>query len=150
MADHLRKQIRTAVKTALTGLSTTATRVYASRVADLTDGVLPALRIYTTEQSTELLSMGSGRIREHRLTLVVEACVRSNTTPDDTADQICKEVEVALDTPANQSLGGLCKWIELKQFEQEMDGEGSKSVFIHRMNFEVYYVTAQGAPDVPL
>jgi hypothetical protein len=116
----------------------------------MADNNVPGLRIYTTEESISVLSMGAGRIREHQLTLVVEACVRTNTTPDDTADQICKEVEVALDTTANQTLGGLCKWIEPKQFEQEMDGEGSKAVFIHRMTFEVYYVTAQGAPDVAL
>lgn len=150
MADHLRKQIRAAVKTALTGLTTTTTKVFASRVADLTDNDLPGLRIYTTEESVRVLSMGDGRIREHELTLVVEACVRSNSTPDDTADQICKEVEVALDATATQTLGGLCKWIEPKQFEQEIDGEGAKAVFVHRMTFTVYYVTAQGAPDVPL
>lgn len=150
MADHLRKRIRAAVVASgvLGNLTTTETRVYASRVADMQSANLPGLRIYTPEEQIEPVSMGEGRIRHHSLTLIVEACVKSNTTPDDTVDQICKEVQMALD--ANQTLGGLCKWIELRSFEQQLDGESDKTICMGRMTFEVFYVTAQSAPDTPL
>ena len=50
---HLRKQIRDNVVTALTGLSTTGSRVYASRVYPN----LPGLCVYTKSESVEILTM---------------------------------------------------------------------------------------------
>ena len=147
MADHLRDQIRAAVVTALTGLTTTSTRVYSSRAQDMQPANLPGLRIYTTEESVEIESLGINRRRHRTLTLMVEACVKATSAPEDTIDDICKEVEIALDT-AN-TLGGLCKWIEPTQFELELDGEADKSIAVGRMTFEVHYYTAKGSPDVP-
>lgn len=147
MADHLRNQIRDAVVTALTGLTTTTTHVYASREQDMQAANLPGLRIFTTEEAIVMLSMGIGRIRERTLTLLIEACVKATTSYDDTVDDICKEVEVALD--ASNTLGGLCKWIEPKQFALELSGDGDKVVAVGRMTFEVRYYAAQGTPDVP-
>ena len=47
MANHLRQQIRERIGTTLTGLSTTGTNVFQSRVYQLEDSNLPALLIYT-------------------------------------------------------------------------------------------------------
>ena len=47
MANHLRQQIRERIGTTLTGLSTTGSNVYQSRVYQLEDSNLPALLIYT-------------------------------------------------------------------------------------------------------
>ncbi len=149
MADHLRKQIRAAAKTALTGLTSTGARVYASRVHPLQDADLGAgaLRLYTRDEEVEISSMGVGRLRERRLSLVVEACVKAVSGYDDTIDQIQKEVEIALD--ADQGLGGLCKYVELKTVEDAFETD-EKVVAVKRMTFEVLYYAAQGAPDVPL
>lgn len=148
MADHLRNQIRDAVADSgvLGNLTTTATRVYKNRTQDMQAGNLPGLRIFTQQEAVSLLSMGVGRIRERTLVLVVEACVKANSAYDDTVDDICKEVETALDN--NNTLGGLCKWIELTSFDLELDGEGDKAIAVGRMSFEVRYLTAQGSPDV--
>ena len=148
MADHLRKQIRTAAVAALTGLGTTGSRVYVSRAHPMQDANLPGLRIYTRSEEVEIASMGVGRVRERRLELVVEACVKANSAYDDTLDQIQKEVEIALD--ANQGLGGISKYVEPRSFEDAFEGEGEKVVAMKRMAFEVLYYTAQGAPDVAL
>lgn len=150
MADLLRKQIRAAAVTALTGLATTGSNVFGNRDRDLQEAELPALRILTGDESIELSSIGVGRIRQHELQLVVEACVKDNTAYDDDVDAICKEVQIALDNPVTQTLGGLCKYIEPRGFELEIEGESDKTVAVGRMTFLVVYYTAQGAPDVPL
>ena len=49
---HIRKQIRDAIATAVTGLTTTGSRVHKSRVNDLAASELPLLAIYTTSEQT--------------------------------------------------------------------------------------------------
>ena len=59
MADHVRKQIRDRLVTLLTGLATTGSRVYKSRVYNLAPTYeLPCLLIYTLEEDvTKKLDM---------------------------------------------------------------------------------------------
>ena len=59
MANHVRQQIRERVGTVLTGLTTTASRVFESRVYALQDSELPALLIYTKTEDSEPLVMSS-------------------------------------------------------------------------------------------
>ena len=65
MANHVRQQIREEIGTTLTGLTTTGSRVYQSRVYPLESGGTPALLIYTkcghiefSTRSASLLSKG--------------------------------------------------------------------------------------------
>src|SRR5574343_361509 len=96
MANHVHKQIRDAVKTALTGLATTGSRVWANRLQVMQDADLPGLRIYADDETSADLSMHAPGISERQLTLVVEAVVKAVSGLDDTLDQIAKEVETAL------------------------------------------------------
>lgn len=146
MTDHVRKQIRAAAVTALTGLTTTGTRVKDSPVHPLQETELPGLRVFTPAESSQVLSMGSTRTRERLVTLMVEACVKSVTGYANSVDLIAKEVEIALD--ANNTLGGLCTYVEPRGFEEDQDGDGDKPVAVGRMKFEVLYRTRKGAPDV--
>ena len=50
---HIRKTIRENVKTAITGLSTTGTSVYETRYFPLQTGNLPALIVYTLDETIE-------------------------------------------------------------------------------------------------
>jgi hypothetical protein len=145
MGNHVRQQIRDAAATALTGLTTTGTRVFPSRVYQMQDAELPGLRIFTNAESVIIASMGLSRLNERTLELVVEACVKQNGTFDDVIDTSIKEVEAAL--AANQGIGG-AKYVQLKHIEVELAGEGEASVGVGRMTFEVCYYTALGAPDV--
>lgn len=147
MANHIRKQIRAAAVTALTGLTTTGSRVYDSRVYPMQDAQLPGLRIDTADEQIAIGSMGVGRLHERSLDLVVQACVKENTTYNDTIDTIIKEVEVAI--AANQGIGG-AKYVQLKSINVANAGEGEKPVAVATMTFEVFYITALGAPDVAL
>lgn len=145
MADHVRQQIRDAAVTALTGLITTTTHVYPSRVHPMNEANLPGLRIYTNDEDVAILAKGMSRILDRTLELVVEACVKENNTFDDTLDDIIKEVEVALAA----GLAG-AKYVTLKRVEIEASGEGDKQVGLARMTFAVPYNTAHNAPDVAL
>ena len=95
MANHIRQQIRERVGTTLTGLTTTGSNVFQSRVYNLEDSKLPAIIIYTKSEDSELLEMGSTRTLQRNLSLVVEAYVKANSNYDDTIDTIAKEVEAA-------------------------------------------------------
>ena len=55
MANHIRQQIRERVGTTLTGLSTTGSNVFQSRVFNLEESNLPAIIIYTKSEAGELL-----------------------------------------------------------------------------------------------
>lgn len=147
MAAHVRQQVRDAVKVALTGLTTTGANVFDSRVYELKDDELPALRIFTNSEDVQIDSIGFSRLQDRRLELVVEACVKQNGAFDDTLDTILKEVEVAI--AANQGAGG-AKFIQLAKIEIELSGEGEKPVGLGRMTFQVPYITALGAPDIAL
>jgi len=149
MADHLRKQIRDAAATTLTGLATTGTRVFASRVYPLQEADLPALRVDTNNEDVDSESIVVNRVLDRTVQLLVQACVKQNTAYNDTIDQIIKEVEVALSTLAAQTMAG-AKSVQLLRIEVVLAGEGEKPVAVATMLFAVPYHTALNAPDVAL
>lgn len=149
MADHVRKQIRQAVATLLTGLATTGARVHVARPYPLEASGLPALVIDTPRESREAMSMGgANRLLERVLELHVRVVVRGVSGFRDTADQICKEVEVAI--AGDNGLGGVAKHVSFLSMDSEVTGEGEQPVCEVTMVFEVLYVTALNAPDAPL
>jgi hypothetical protein len=148
MANHLRQQIREAAAALLTGLTTTGPRVYQSRVYPLAEGQLPALRVWTRDESIEQAAFGgAARAQVRTLTLVVEACAKAGTDLDDTLDTMAKEVEVAL---AGATFTALAKDCQLADTEIELVGEGEQPLGVARLAFRVLYMTAANAPDAAL
>ena len=147
MANHVRKQIRDAAVAALTGLATTGAHVFASRVYQLQDNELPALKIDTLDETSTISSMGVGRVYERTVTLEVTAAVKQLATYNDTIDQIAKEVEIAL--AANNTLGGACKYIGPPQMALTLDGAGETPRALAALKFDVAYYTAFNTPDIP-
>lgn len=146
MANHVRQQIRERVGTTLTGLTTTSSNVYQSRVYPLETGNLPALIIYTKSEDSLASVIGTNRLIERQLTLAVEAYVKSVSNSDDTIDTICKEVESAL--AADTTINSLAKDIYLESTEITYTGEGEKPIAVCTMNFLIHYFTQQSNPDV--
>lgn len=145
MANHLHKQIRDAVVTALTGLTTTTTHAYANRLQPMADGNLPGLRIYLDSEDAEGLTIHSPQMQQRTLALTVECCSKKASALDDELDQISKEVEVAL--VAGISVGGqtLPAFYAGMQFDDEL---ADKPVGIKRLRFSIPYTAAANAPDV--
>lgn len=135
--SHIRKRIRDAVVTALTGLTTTGTRVYKSRVYPLESGKLPGLCIYTKSEEISTTTINRPRTQIRTLEVVVEGYVMANSAFDDTIDQISVEVEEALYT--NALLGGLAKETNILSFDADYSGEGEKVVGVGRWTVNVVY-----------
>lgn len=144
MADHLHKQIRAALVTALTGLTTTASRVYANRLQPMQDANLPGLRIFADEERAELLTATDDYVLRRELTVFVEACSKKVSGLDDELDLISKEVETAL--AGGITVAGLD--LEVIYTGMSFDDEQlDKPVGVKRMTFTVSFQAAAGTPD---
>lgn len=142
---HARQAIREQVGTTLTGLSTTGSNVFQSRVYPLQDSNLPALLIYTKEETSDAIVMGSNRVIERELTLAVEAYVKTNTNSDDTIDTIAEEIETAIG--ADSTLNNKAKDVFLVATDINYVGEGENPVAVATLNFLVSYCTDETNPS---
>lgn len=150
MANHVRHQLRTAALAALTGLTTTGARVHASSVYplnELTSGG-PGLRIFTQSEAAEVASLELPINYQRDISLVVEACAKAATGFDDVADQVCKEVEIALEP--GLTIGGKVVYPTYAGAEIELDGDGEQPVAVARMTFTCTLFATGAQPDVPL
>lgn len=144
MADHLHKQIRTALETKLTGLTTSATRVYANRVKVMTAANLPGLRISLAGEEADPITVHQPMQLERRLVAEVECCAKGTDTLDDTLDLMSKEVEVALAagiTVAGQTMFPVYRGMEL-ELEQAELVIGTK-----RLRYAIDFAALNTTPD---
>lgn len=148
MAYHIRRQVREAIGTALTGLTTTGSRVFQSRVYPLETTDLPGLLVYTGSETIAPSTIHGPAIWERTMTVRVTAVAQAVANLDDTLDGICKEVEVAI---AGMSITGIATEIRLTEIaEPELSGSADQPTGQVSMGFEVSYFTAENAPDVAL
>jgi hypothetical protein len=143
---HVRKQIRDNVVTTLTGLTTTTTNVYRTRVYPLASGKLPGLAIYTNSEISSYETLTIPRTRSRTLELMVEGYVSGTANLDNTLDQIAVEVEEAMETDVTR--GGLAKDTQLTSTDIELVGEGEKVAGVIRMTFEIMYFTREDDAEI--
>ena len=146
MANHVRQQIREYFGTTLTGLITTGSNVYESRVYTLQESTLPSLVIYTKAESSEPIVIGTDRVMSRELSVVVEGYCKATSNFDDTIDTISKEVEEAI--AADRTLDGLAKDCYLESTEIEFNGEGEKPLGYVSLTFLTNYYVQETNPDV--
>lgn len=97
MANHVRKQLRDALKTALTNLTTTGARVYGRRLYAVQQGTeLPCLSIYITDEAGDDITVHAPATRERQPTVIVRGMASAAADVEDALDTIAKEVETAL------------------------------------------------------
>jgi hypothetical protein len=146
--SHVRQQIREYVASQLTGLTTTGSNVYTSRVYELVADKLPALLVYTTSETSSEVSFSKARHQNRALSINVEGYVRARSSYDDTLDTIASEVETALlDDPL---FGGLTVNAELVNTDIDLSGDGDQPVGTVRLTFAVTYRTETGQPDTAI
>jgi len=138
---HVRKQIRDAIVTALTGLTTTGSRVYRSRVFPLESGKLPGLCIFTRNETVDFDTMTISRSVMRNLEVIVEAYGKGTANYDNTLDTIAVQVEEAL--ASDVTLGGLSKDVQVVGFEADYNGDGEQTVAVGRFTVAVRYRTAE-------
>ena len=145
--SHVRQQIREAFGTACSGLSTTGTNVFQTRVYPLETGALPGLCIYTTSESiSDVVGEigGAARLVSRALSVRVEGYARAALNLDDTLDTISAEVETAV---ANSStIDGLITDMELSSTDVSFT-EGDREIGVITLDFAVVYTTAFNDPQ---
>ena len=146
MANHIRQQIRERAGTVLTGLTTTGSNVFETRIYPLENTNLPALVIYTKNETSEPLVISTNRVMSRELELIVEVYVKQTSNFDDEVDKICKEVEVAIS--ADTTLNGLAKDCFLQSTEIEYNTEGEQPLSYAVLTFLTNYYVQETAPDV--
>jgi hypothetical protein len=148
MAVHRRQAAREAIGTALTGLTTTGSRVFMSRVYPLETTDLPGLLIYTGGETITVSTIHGPAVLERTLAVRVVGVAKAVADLDDTLDQIVKEVEIAI---AGMSIAGIASGIALTGIDEpELSGSADQPTGQVTLNFDVSYFTTQNAPDVAL
>lgn len=146
---HVRKQIRDLAVTALTGLTTTATRVFPDRAYSIPQDKLPALRVFYSREAGELVqgAMGADPTM-HRKAMLVVVGYADGSGLDDTLDLIAKEVEIAMEGAGNfgsRSIGSAT--YTGTEFALE---EGDSRTGSVALTFDVQYRTAESDPETAL
>jgi len=142
---HARKQIRDNIVTTLTGLTTTGSNVYRTRIYPLVDSKLPGLAIYTDTEEIEVQTINPPRTQVRTLTVTVDAFVKGVSNFDNDLDTISEEVEEAL--AADITRGGLAKDTRIVSFDADFSGEGDQPVAIGKIGVAIQYVTLENAVD---
>jgi len=132
----------------VTGLATSGSRVYQSRVVQLEANELPALKVFTGSEAIEVIDLSSNPLQDRNLTVTVTAVAKAVSNLDDTLDTMIKEVEVAVAT--NNTLGGLVKDVVITGSDVEMNAEAEVPTGQAILTFNANYYTRAQAPDVSL
>jgi hypothetical protein len=145
---HIRKSIRDAAVTTVTGLTTTSTRVYKGRNLPLTTSEFPCLCVYARGESYDYgeAAFSGGKAWPQRIVeLHVQGYVKASDTSviEDTLDLIAEEVETAVF--AASSFGGALG-MTLGEQTISVDAQGDETLGTIDMVFNVLYRTAEGAP----
>ena len=140
---HVRKAIREHVVTTITSLSTTGSNVYETRYFPLQTGNLPALIVYTLDETVEDYTLGQNTRTQFRaLNLIIEAHCRGTANIDDTLDTIAEEVEEAM--VADITRGGNAKDTKLVSTEVDFDTASQKTGLM-RLTYLINYNTVENA-----
>ena len=139
--SHVRQQIRDDIVATLTGLATTGSNVFRSRIFPLEQTNLPALVIYSKSETSEYDTIGLPRSINRVLDVAVEAYVKGVSNYDNTLDTIAVEVEEAI--AADVTLGGLAKDAQITAFEADFAGDGEQPVAVGRFTITVEYRTVE-------
>lgn len=145
MALHQRQIIREAVVAQLLGKTEAAERVFAMREVPLRRTELPAICVYTLEETVDPESQRSTPRRLLRtLQLAVEIVVQVTDGVDATIDALALEVEQQID--ADPWFGGACMNTILASVQVGIDVQGERPVGRCLMSYAVTYETE--APEI--
>ena len=142
---HRAESIIEAVKTNVTGLTTTGTRVFRGRVYALADTELPALCVYLGPD--KIIGQYSHAKYDCELTINIEAVVKSSTVQVDTTLNLIREqVAIALQADYTQGLAYVLNTIEGDADAPELSGEGEKQSAALKMEWKFHYRRSRTNP----
>ncbi|KAA0578851.1 hypothetical protein FZ983_16015 [Azospirillum sp. B21] len=137
---HPRTRIRTAIAAALGAVAP----VTANRDDPLPADALPCIGLFTPDEATQEITMGSRR-QMRRMDLYVDGYVRAGTDLDDQLDAMALRIEQAI--AAGGKFGGALDRIELVRTVTDRLTSGELKAGVTRLQFSVTYQTTFGQPD---
>jgi len=145
--SHVRQQIREQIVTLCTGLTTTGTRVYDTRLYNLDPADnLPGIVIYTQNESSEKSTI-SPSTYERELEVIIEGYAQANSNIEDTLDTISLEIENAIG--ADPLINGKAIDSELTSTEIEFTSMGESPIGLLRLTYRVIYMTLATDASTP-
>lgn len=143
---HVRTQIRDNVATQVTGLATTGSNVFKTRLYPITATKLPAILVYANSETNQAVAMKHPRLSDRELSLSIEGVAKATTSIEDTLDQIALEVEEAI--YGDLTLGGIAKNVVLSSTDIEISADGDQPVGGIRLVYLVKYLVREDDPEV--
>ena len=144
--SHARQQIREAIGTACTGLSTTGARVYQARVYPLATANLPGLAIYTNSETSEESEVGgASRLLMRLLEVKIDGYSKKTSGLDDELDTICTEVEVAI--MDDSTVQNLVANLFISETSISFAHEGDRPIGCASMSWNCVYYTEANNPQ---
>lgn len=134
---HARQTIREAAATLLTGLTTTGSRVFQSRMVP--QETLPCLLVTTNDE--EISPGAFEKQLDRRLTITVIGVAKATSNVDDTLDTIAAEVEAALGSDYRYELTAIAV-----DFDETLEKPAGRIA----LTYTYRYFTTAGAPGTVL
>ena len=138
---HVRQSIRDNVVTAVTGLSTTGSNVFRSRVYPLGTNKLSALCVYNNSEVVEYNRLDRVRDVDRTVDIVIEAYVRAVSNYDTSLDTICAEIEAGMASDVTR--GGFAQDCKLTQTEFDFSDDADRPIATARLTYSIDYRTAE-------
>lgn len=135
---HQRKSIRDAIVALLTDATTAGASVYSSRVRAIDETDLPMILVYANTETASIYQEAPREL-ERVLSVDVKIVAKADDDLDDALDAIADEVENVL--MQDDSLGGLCDQMLLKNTELTLTPEGDTLLGSCVLTYEVNYYT---------
>lgn len=142
---HKREQIRKAIVTAVTGLTTTGANVFSGITYNLADTDLPALKVYAAGEQYNEGQDEMGAVEGRILSIRIEATAKATGALDDTLDDICEEVEIAV--TGSSALSALVTGGRLESTEIEIEPGAELPVGTATMEWAIFYTVNSTAPS---
>lgn len=137
---HPRTRIRTAIAAALGAVAP----VTANRDDPLQADALPCIGLFTPDEATQEITMGSRR-QMRRMDLYVDGYVRAGADLDDQLDAMALRIEQAI--AAGGKFDGTLDRIELVRTVTDRLTSGELKAGVTRLQFVVTYQTSFGQPN---
>lgn len=145
---HIRQQIRDRIIADVTGLTTTGANVYDSKLYNILQGELPALAVYTQNESSEISTIAPNVTLDRELEVIIECYAEANENIENTLDTIASEVENSLGT--DLSLNNLAITQFLSSTDIDFTSEGEKPLGICKLTYNVRYMNNVTNSTIPL
>ncbi len=146
--SHGRTQIRAALVTTLTGLTTTASRVFANRVHPVTDAELPCLLISTDSEEITHATLKQPRHQQRQLTATVRVLGRATSALDSTLDNSIEEIEQAI--IGNPTLSGKCRDCRIERIDITLDDGAERPTGMATVSLAIDWAAIEGVPQTPV